>query len=443
MITFKNKDLDFLIIIPEKIIGNLDIPELVGTLNFASYDETNITKNILEIENFDYQGKTSNVPTSVGVFKNCIYIKESNRTTGGEKIYQRGLKSIFPKYELIRITRDYSSIGISIYNNQLATLSIFKKEENPKCKVWRDLNNLIKIPIDKDKEFNCTNKEFETIISKLLFTKIGHDKLENIFLTKYVLVDIEEILYNHKYELIFNKHFPNLSKYPIYPALVKGVERKQLSEEDKVKYFPNHKELQEIIGRTISDITKDKFRIQRSGILIWKEKNHITRIYLGGSRGDIEMAISLQFTELEKYLKRITKHSGLNDYNTSLKYYISFSRYFRGCINYNSYNTIANKLFWRINLIELEILPLFQLLKDFKSFNELINYKQDSRFFTGKSSWKPNRTTLNLTKPLVSILAKDENWEGILEKEALIYIDSAEKKDEIKQQYLKIKNSFK
>jgi len=180
------------------------------------------------------------------------------------------------------------------------------------------------------------------------------------------------------------------------------------------------------------------------GNLKHKQKTYLLEIgQLGYRAGSIELTVSVRFLEVEKYLKTILNNSSI-DYRT-LTWKVFYTKdVFREKIDYISYSSLALKLFWRIVYIQGKFIPEAKKLAEYNYLNHYVNYDDNPTSVLGISK-KYNHKLRNgaqYENPVIAILARDENWEYIVKREVLDFIDDDLQKELLLNEYIKMKNSI-
>jgi hypothetical protein len=442
MIKFKQKDNWFNIIVPEIPDTPIDLNLVVNSVNYASYKFDSRNHYLINLEKFNHKNRKSKVPTYIGIHKKCIYIKDSFPVNGKNLHYQNQLEKLFQNFKLVTIFGGNDSLSIRVVQNYEVVLDIMKTVNTDVSRV-----QVAKIGgfQPNDGFISWSDDEFITKMNNLLYSLTGNNSLEEVKLEKYVLANLNELLLNSEYSTSFNKHFPNLNKTQIYSAWVAAEERQLVSDEQKLLLYPSKKDLFRIIGNTIGDCLDLNLKVLKSGTLKYKNSQYGIEIYQGGNRaGDIEITMGLKFIEVEKYLKQILKDIGNDIYRTDLFKYFYLKEYFRGIISYDSYNAIATKVYWRVKLIEEEILPKMIKLTKYNNLNVYLNYDLNkNKTLSVKKKYNDKlRKGPQFENPIVAILASDPDWELILKREVIEFVDDKEEILRIEQAYEQMKNSI-
>jgi len=438
MISFRDRKTIFSILIPTSNYDRNEDKCIIEELNHSIYKLESQNHYILDIDELDWNHKKLNSPCYIGYYKECLYIK--NYSSLGNQLDHETFKTRFEKYTLINIYKLDLSISFSIYQNSTLTLRILKSESTDTFRKIVDQEN----KIEQQDNDQISDEQFQTIVQKLIFNLTGNNDLNNVILDKYVQVEINELLLNHEFQRAFLQNFPNLTNEEVSSAWVGAETRNTLPEDLKNLLYPDKITIKRIIGSTIQKCISPEFKLLRSGNLKHKQKTYLLEIgQLGYRAGSIELTVSVRFLEVEKYLKTILNNSSI-DYRT-LTWKVFYTKdVFREKIDYISYSSLALKLFWRIVYIQGKFIPEAKKLAEYNYLNHYVNYDDNPTSVLGISK-KYNHKLRNgaqYENPVIAILARDENWEYIVKREVLDFIDDDLQKELLLNEYIKMKNSI-
>ena len=438
MINFLDKKTIFSILIPATKLDKKKDKILIEELNHSSYQLESKGHYIHDIDELDWNHKKLNSPCYIGHLKNCIYIK--NYSSLGNNIDHETFKNLLEKYTLINIQKLDLSMSLTIFKNKTKTLQILKSQGSDTFRKIIDDEGII----IQDDNSQLTDEEFQDIVQGILFNLTDNKDTYSVPLDKYVQVDISELLMNHEFQLAFEQNFPNLNNQEVRSAWVGAETRNTLSEELKNLLYPDKKTVKNIIGSTIQKCISPEFKLLSSGNLKHKKKKYLLEIgQLGYRGGSVELTINVRFLEVEKYLKSILNNLSI-EYRT-LTWKVFYTKdIFREKIDYISYSSMALKLFWRIKYIQDKFIPKAMKLIEYFDLNQYVNYDLNPASVLGISK-KHNhklRNEAQYENPVIAILAKDENWEHIVKREVLDFIEDELQKELILNEYIKMKNSI-
>jgi hypothetical protein len=435
MISFLDRALTyFAIIIPKRLEAVNDI-KLIESINHAQYKYDSDNHFILDID-LSLHEKVFNHPCFIGTFKNCIYIKNSSGI--GSPFDFVGLTSILENYTFIKISRSSLNLSLNIYENEEKTLFITKADNSDTYRRSVDKKGLFKL--DPDKEIS--DALYEDHVKALLLKLTENNDTYNVPLKKYVKININEILNGHIYHDAFVNNFPNLNDDDICSAWLAADIRNTVSEETRQLLYPDKKTIKRIIGSTIEDCIEPKFKLLSSGNLKHRNKTYVLEIgQLGSSMGYIELTISVRFKQIEKHLKAVLKNLKIEDYDTHLWKVLYTSFVFREKLDYVSYSSLALNLFWRIVYIQKHFIPKILGLTDYKILNDFVNYEDDFKNVLGLRQKFNHHLRKNpqYENPIIAIFAGDLNWENILQREVLNFINDESQKTSIFKEYEMLK----
>ena len=438
MISFRDRRTIFSILIPTSDYDRSEDKFLIEELNHSIYKLESQKHYLLNLDEFDWNHKKLNSPCYIGYYNRCIYIK--NYGSLGNQLDHETFKTRFQNYTLINIHKLDLSISFTIYQNSTITLHILKSESTDTFRKVIDQEDKIE---QKDKD-QLTDEQFQTIVQELILDLTGNNDTNNVPLDKYVQVEINELLSNHEFQYAFVQNFPNLTNEEVRSAWVGAETRNTLPEKIKNLLYPDKKTVKNIIGSTIQKCISPEFKLLSSGNLKHKQKTYLLEIGLLGYRaGSVELTISVRFLEVEKYLKAILNNLSI-DYRTLTWKVFCTKDVFREKIDYISYSSLALKLFWRIIYIQEKFIPEAKKLTEYNYLNQYVNYDQNPTSVLGISK-KYNHKLRNgpqYENPVIAILAKDENWEYIVKREVLDFIDDELQKELVLNEYIKVKNSI-
>ena len=157
--------------------------------------------------------------------------------------------------------------------------------------------------------------------------------------------------------------------------------------------------------------------------------------------GYIELTISVRFKQIEKHLKAVLKNLKIEDYDTHLWKVLYTSFVFREKLDYVSYSSLALNLFWRIVYIQKHFIPKILGLTDYKILNDFVNYEDDFKNVLGLRQKFNHHLRKNpqYENPIIAIFAGDLNWENILQREVLNFINDESQKTSIFKEYEMLK----
>ena len=112
-------------------------------------------------------------------------------------------------------------------------------------------------------------------------------------------------------------------------------------------------------------------------------------------------------------------------------------------ISFNSYFDLAEKYFERLKLIDEELIPKHEKLKDINELNYFLNYsKEEFNSFNGLRRMHENDNRLILPNPIVAVMANDEKSNEIFEREVIQYIQNNKTRVEYMVAFEKLKNEY-
>jgi len=259
------------------------------------------------------------------------------------------------------------------------------------------------------------------------------------------LVDVNN-LSEDKIAIAIKNNFPNISKNEVTSAEIGRELRGMLPSEKQIEQFPNKKELQNILANTTQEILKPEefshFKTHHQ--LKKKSKEYEESIGFYYVRGNFDLTYNLRFIWLEDLIKKWIKQNDL-DFQEPIKLslFISLKQEFNEMIRFSSYHELANKFYVRVKFLIEDVIPKYRNYMNLIELNRFLNYSMSELdSFSGIRRWGVNDSRIILVNPIVSILAKDNSCDRIIEEEVLRNIENEIERVKYRKAFEELKGDY-
>jgi hypothetical protein len=438
MNTFNQTNSKFIIIVNPEINSEFNPEQLIGELNIGKYFRTEYKFKLNEIPNFDFRGMKVFLSTFLGIESGHIIIKETKSVSFGQNQYFNSIFDLYPNCRLIDVgslgKEDVSGTILRIYESNKLIFSLRAYYDGTLDEIF-DLQEKHFNRGQQQKGSPLDKQETYSRALKIIEAETGISNLADVVLNQYNQFNFNELNLDDKYAKAIRRNLPNVNNQEVSSAWAGRELRAMLPEEKKELFFPTMDELKIRFANIFTELIEDNGYKFLKGHKLLKKKTKETEIMImfGGVKGSMDISISKRFLAIEKAIQKFFKSNNLGEYSKKLSIYQKVYDTFRGYISFDSYESLATQLYWRVKYFFEKILPHFDSLDEIEKLNEKVNYgKNGSDCFSGYRKHK-SKDAPHFENAFVAILSHDQNTESIVDKEVIDYIEGNEEKEKIRK----------